>query len=92
MVVTGPNEKSIFLPTGGVGDENGISRRNDIGYYWGGELLECDTIFNNKKEGDSAWASALYMNTAGSEGEANSVGIKRFLGLSVRPVYKINYD
>ena len=71
-LVTGPNEKTIYLPFAGYWDGTVYSNAGSYVYYWSSSL--------NESQSDYAWSWSFY-----SAGKVK-FGIPRFAGASVRPV------
>ena len=80
--IVGPNGNSIFLPLGGLRMGNSLCNPRKEAYFWLGESSDI---------GDKRTALAFYLSEVKKEDGTKIVkfgmgGLKRYFGLSVRPV------
>jgi hypothetical protein len=75
-LVTGPNEKTIFLPLAGCIESEGPANVGKLGYYWSSSYYEQI----------SAHARSLYL-IPNTTIEVRRFGNERYSGLPIRPVY-----
>ena len=74
-LVTGPNEKTIFLPLAGCIESEGPANVGKLGYYWSSSYYEPL----------SAYARSLYL-IPNTTIEVRRFGNERYSGLPIRPV------
>lgn len=77
--VTGPNDKSIFIPTAGYRLDTTLYYTNAVGSYWTASSLSTPNLISRayavEWEGDNT-----------EDYEAHNTSEERFMGLSIRPV------